>query len=111
MKRLVDYDPINGITTYTDYNSVDDSLKIGYEFDDVSPVLDFNKAKQNDEQYTRDGIKNDWWHYAHIPMSLILKWQVEEGINVFDKNDTKKVLQKVNSPEYRYLKTTTLMHR
>jgi len=110
MKRFVDYDPVSGITTYSDYESATDTLKVGYEFESVAPALDHNKALQNDEQYTKDGIKAGWWHYAHIPISLIHKWQVEEGINVLDKNDERKVFQKLNSPEYRYLKTTTKTH-
>jgi hypothetical protein len=110
LKRLVDYDPNSGITTYSDYDSTTDVLKVGYEYDDVSQILDSNKVLQNDEQYTKDGIKNDWWHYAHIPLSIVHKWLVEEGINAFSKDDARKVFQKLNSPEYRYLKTTTKTH-
>jgi hypothetical protein len=74
---------------------------------DVSDTLDILKAKANDAQASRDGIKNEWWHYAHIPNSLLLKCQIEEGI---DTNDTKALLRKVNSPEYKYLKATALKH-
>jgi hypothetical protein len=109
MKRLVDYDPFTGVTTYTETEG--DETRIGYEFDDVTPVLDMNKTLQNDEQYTRDGIKDGWWHYAQIPASLILKWRIEEGIDIFSKNDTKKVFAKLNDPQYRYLKTTMKVHR
>jgi hypothetical protein len=76
----------------------------------LTPLLDHNKDSRTTSSYTKKGIKNDWWHYAHIPMSIIHKWLVEEGINVFEKNDARKVFQKLNSPEYRYLKTTTKTH-
>ena len=110
MKRFVDYDPLNGITTSVDYNSSTDTTNIITEYSDATPILDMNKARQNDSDYTKKGIKDGWWHYAFIPNSIISKWMIEEKINVFDKNDNKKVFQKINSPEYKYLKTTTKHH-
>lgn len=110
-KRLIDYNPFSGITTFCDYNPVTDETTIIHEFADVEGALDLNKAMANDADYTRAGMKRDWWHYASIPMSLIHKWLVEEGIDVFDRNDEWKVYQKVNSPEYRYLKTTAKHHQ
>ena len=109
-KRFVDYDPVSGISTFTEYDSGTDSINLTYEYDDVSTNLDLCKALANDEDYTKKGIKNGWWHYAHIPNSIINKWLIEEGINVFDRNDQKKVHQKLNSPEYMYLRTSHKRH-
>ena len=110
MKRRIDYNPVSGITTSMDYNSVTDVTTVIHEFDDVGAALDQNKALANDNEYTKQGIKNGFWHYAFIPNALIHKWMVEDGINVYRKEDEKKVFQKLNSPEYRYLKTTTKHH-
>ena len=55
-------------------------------------------------------MKEDWWHYARVPNSVIYKWLFEENINFFKKEDTKKVFQKLNSPEYSKLKVTTKRH-
>lgn len=110
MKRRVDYNPMTGITTSVDYNSVTDTTAVIHEFDDLSAVLDQNKALANDTEYTKKGIKNGFWHYAFLPNAIIHKWMIEDGINVYRKEDEKKVFQKLNSPEYRYLKTTAKYH-
>lgn len=110
MKRIVDYDPLSGATTYFDYVPETDTTQIITEFDDVAPLLELNKAMQNDDDFTKKGIKNGWWLYASIPNSLIHKWLIEDGINVYRREDEKRVFRKLNSPEYRYLKTTTKFH-
>lgn len=104
-KRVIDYDPFTGVTTTFDYDHSNDLTIVGRE-QDIQPALDRNKALQNNDQYSKDGIKECWWHEAFIPNVIIEKWKLEEGIDVFDKNDAKKVKQKLNSPEYLYLKTT-----
>lgn len=74
-------------------------------------MLDANKMLQNDDQLTKDGIKNGWWHYAQVPNIIIEKWLNEHGVNFYDKDHQKKIFKLLNQPEYRYLKTTTKMHR
>ena len=109
-KRIVDYDPYTGMTTTFDYDYATDTTYIG-RTQDTSLVLEVNKALQNDESYSKDGIKNDWWHYACIPSLIIEKWRNEFGIDVFNKDHEKAVYAKLNDPEYRYLKTTAGFHR
>lgn len=109
MKRIIDYDPLSGITTTFDYDPVTDMTIIGRE-QDVEHILKISKALQNDDAYTRQGFKDDWWHYAIIPNIVIEKWINELGVNAFDKNDRKRVYQLLNDPMYRYLKTTSKHH-
>ena len=109
-KRVLDYNPHTGMTTYFDYDHATGSTLVGYE-QDISPILERNKILQNEDRYTKEGMKNDWWHYASYPAIVIEKWMKEYGVNVFDKNHQKKVFELTNRPEYRYLKTTTKMHR
>lgn len=45
-------------------------------------------------------------YVAEIPNIVIEQW-LKEGINIFDKNDAKKVQAKLNSNEYAYLRTST----
>lgn len=103
MRRL--FDRSNGITTYIEAEGGD--LKFFHEFDDVSPTLEASKAMANDDQETKKQIKDGFWHYAHIPDSLLLKWHIEEGI---DLRDQKALFAKVNSRDYRYLKCTGGLH-
>lgn len=110
-KRFVDYDPINGITTSMMYDVMTDTTTLITEYSDCEDRLDINKALQNDPEYWRKGVKAGLAHFAHIPNSIINKWLVEEHINVFDKNDEKKVAEKLYSPEYQFLRTAPLNKR
>lgn len=108
IKKLLDYDPVTGVRETFEYDPMND-LTIIHTEQDVEPYLELNKARQNELQDRRE-LLSDMSHYACIPNVIIQKWLVEEGINVFDKNHQKKVFQKLNSPEYRYLKSTTFTH-
>ncbi len=98
------------MTTTFDYIPETDTTVIGRE-QDCSLILEANKALQNDESITQQGIKNSWWHYGQIPNIVIEKWKNEHGVDVFNKDHQKAVFRLLNQPEYRYLKTTTKMHR
>ena len=108
-KRVLDYDPTSGITTYFDYEADNDTALIYHE-QDVTPILDMNKALQNEPDAWKQGVKNSWAHYAQIPNIVVQKWLNEHGVNLYDKNHQKAVFRLLNDPEYRYLKTTTKFH-
>lgn len=110
-KRVLEYDPLTGITTSVEYVPETDTTIVHREQDTVGLILDANKALQNDEKFTKDGIKNSWWHYAQIPNIIIEKWLNEHGVDLYNKDHQKAVFRLLNQPEYRYLKTTTKMHR
>lgn len=106
MKRLLDYDPLTGVTQYFHYH--ESTGEWGIEsVQDVDPILDWNKSAQNHDSYSSNGIKNEFWHVARIPIVIQEKWLREDGIDVFNKDHWKKVKSKLNDPDYRYLKTTT----
>lgn len=98
------------MTSYFEYHPETDTTVISRE-QDVDLILDANKVLQNNPEVTKRGIKDGWWHYATIPNIVIEKWLNELGVNVYNKDHSKKVFQLLNQPEYRYLKTTTKMHR
>lgn len=68
---------------------------------DCEPILDVNRAIANDGFNHRQSM----WPVASIPLNLIEKWRVEEGIDVFDPNCADALKRKLNSIEYRYLRT------
>lgn len=105
-KRIIDYDPFTGVTSYFDYDHATDTTYVGSE-QDVSLLLDRNKMLQNDPEYWKRGVRECWAHFASYPAIIIEKWLTEYGVNVFDKDHAKKVKELTNRPEYRYLKTTT----
>lgn len=98
------------MTTYHEYIHSEDKTIITRE-QDVTPLLEMNKALANETDATKEGIKNGWWHYAQIPNIIVEKWLNEHGVNLYDKDHQKAVFRLLNQPEYRYLKTTTKMHR
>lgn len=108
MKRLLDFNPLTGEACYFETES-DGSILI-HNVQTIDHILERNKRLANDNDTTKKGIKKDWWKYASIPNAVILKWQKELGVDVFDHNHKKKVFQLLNDPEYRHLKTTYAKH-
>lgn len=113
-KRLLDYDPLTKTETWHDYDESTDITTIA-EIQDVEPALESNKAVRNYDvggamglnEYSKQGIKNDWWHVASIPNSLIIKWKKEKGIDVFNKHQWNEVKKLLNDSGYAYLRTGT----
>jgi len=101
--KLMDIDPFNGIRTYHHYDHQTDVTSI-QRVQNVEPILEANKRLQNTD-HEKQGIKHNWWHAAMIPIMVIEKWLVEDGINAYDPNDIKAVKKKLNDPEWRYLRT------
>jgi len=109
-RRLIGSDPLTGIDTFHEYDSLSDETRI-IHIGDSEPYLEANKRQANDEDYTKKGIKNEWWKYASIPPAVQVKWLIEHGVDVYNAGHGKEVLKLVNHPDYRYLKTTAKFHR
>lgn len=108
-KRLLSYDPSTGLNTWHDYDDQTDTTIISYSADST-PILEQNKAMANDDDFTRQGIKGDWWLYASIPVEIQMKWMIEQGIDIYKKEHGRRVSKLLEDPQYRYLKTTTKKH-
>lgn len=109
-KRVLEYDPLTQITTTFDYDPHNDTAIVGRE-QDVSWILETNKAMQNEPDTWKQGVKNGWAHYAQVPNIIIEKWLTEHGVDFFNRDHQKAVFRLLNDPQYRYLKTTTKTHR
>jgi len=107
-KRLLDKDPISGIETWHHYDPITDETTI-QEIQDIEPFLKKSKELKKDEDYSKQGIKKDMWHYATIPNALITKFAVEHGIDVFNKDHSKAVMKLLNT-EYSAFKNTRGTH-
>jgi hypothetical protein len=108
-KMLIDRDPFTGQSVWYEFNRGTLQATITHE-QDVTPVLENNKFDLNDEDRTRIGMKRDWWHYARVPNTVILKWKQEKGVDFYNKDHRKRVFELLNDPEYRFLKTTHKHH-
>lgn len=109
-KRLLHHDPLTGLFTWHSYDSQTDETIISYTANST-PVLEVNKKMANDEEYTKKGMKDEFWHYGTIPVEVQMDWLINKGVDVYKKEDWPKVLQLLNDPDYRYLKTTHKQHR
>ncbi len=109
ISKFLDFDPFSGITQIHHYDPETDETHIENQYPDLSATMDACAELRNRPEYTRDGMKQEWLHLAHIPIALIDQLLHDRHINVFDPNDTKKVLSLLND-EYSRFKTTDMKH-
>ena len=82
---------------------------IEYKQPNVEPVLEWAKALRLSSEYTKKGIKRSWMHYAHMPTWLQVKLRFEYGVDPWDPNNKKRVLQIINR-DFPALKVTEKSH-
>lgn len=70
---------------------------------DVDAILDMNKAMATENDgYTPS---KDLKRVASIPMIFWSKWMHEEGWDMFDPNSADRLMRKLNSNEFAFLRT------
>ncbi len=101
--EILEHDPVTGITLYHDYDAVTDTTTLVTR-QDCEPILENNKILQNlqDRGYTAG---REWRRVAEIPLALLEKWRVEEGIDIFNENHWPAIVRKLNDTDYRFLRT------
>lgn len=111
MKRILDHDAVTGVTTWFEHDPVADEVTIWSEQKDadIKKFLDRVQRKRNDDDATRKGIKNGFWHYATLQPLEILNLK-KKGIDIFNPDHTKAMLKEINT-NYPYTKATTKWHR
>lgn len=71
---------------------------------DVEPILEANKKLYNEDDRGWSKSK-EWRRAASIPNVIVMKWMLEEGINIFKREHWPRVARKLNDPEWRHLRT------
>ena len=107
MAILFDVDPVTGVMQYYDYDPSKD-LHMIHNVQDFSPLIEKLKEARNNPETWSKGVKESWVHYASIPPVIEMKLK-EKGINIYNKDQTKELLKKINT-NYPWLKTTTKKH-
>lgn len=104
--RLFDYDPMTGVTEYFEDLGGDEFAIRTVQ--DCEPIIEMNKAKQSAgrDYYAKD---KDMWRVASIPVGVQMKWLIEEGIDVLNQDHWPAVKKKLNSNEWRYLRTAEVI--
>lgn len=106
MKTLfTEHDPYTGWVTefLTDGKSLMERTTV-----DVAAsraVVDHTTRLQNDTDYSKRGIKNDWWHVGTIPAEVQLEW-LNQGYDI-TKMTTAEIMQKLRHPDYARLRATS----
>ena len=70
--------------------------------ENIQPLIDQNKKLQNEDHSVRDEFRLS----ARIPMTVVYEWKNTFGVDIYNKNHAQAVKKLLNSPDYRYLKTT-----
>lgn len=85
------------------HDEMEDKLHVAHT-QDIAPIIARNIARSNEiDKHAKYGEMES---VASIPMVVVVQW-MKEGINVMNPTyeDTKKIKQRLNSPEYAYLRT------
>ena len=88
-KEFFDYDPINGVRTDFDYDHDTGKASLIHT-QDVEKALDTIKASR-DNGLRDGGIKENWFHYAEIPLMYLLKLR-KMGIQWDDPKEINKAI-------------------
>ena len=107
-RRLMDFDPLSGVATYFSYDEHLDQAAITYE-QDVSEFLNYAHHKATNSDYTKQGIKNDMWHYARVPQVVQYEMLYKHGVDMGNPAHRKRFFELLNT-EYKRCKTTDKVH-
>ncbi len=109
MSRLLDYDPLTRITTTFDYIAAEDKTVLKYS-QDCEPILEANVLALGDLDAHKRAAKNEWAHYARVPLIVIEKWKREKGVDFYNPDHAKAVMKLINDSEYSKVKVTSYHH-
>ena len=102
MAKTYEFNPDRG--TFYETEDYDGGLVIRTK-QDTQPVIDHAKKLRDSGANDKVGEFN---HYATIPAIVEVQMRAK-GINIYDKNNTKRVLREIET-NYPYLKVTNLKH-
>jgi hypothetical protein len=71
--------------------------------------LEMNKAEYNavpQKQYKSALRKAKFWRAASIPNIIVEMWKKNENLDIFKDEDWEKIKAKLNSEEFKWLRTT-----
>lgn len=106
--RLLSVSP-DGLEKWFVHDPIEKTNTIIYKQPDLEPVLEYTKALRLAQEYTKQGIKREWWHYAHIPNIVLMKLRTEYGLDYWNDNHKKRIFE-VLERDFPYLKVTEKSH-
>ena len=85
------------------FHSADGTGAIRHKSEYLTKLLDQNKRLQQEDHHIKDELRLS----ARIPVTIYYEWKNKFGVDLYDKNHAPAVRKLLNSPDYRYLKTTS----
>jgi len=101
--KSVSFDQFSQIREETYYNEQTDEIETK-RFQDVEPILDFNKHARNDVNTGAFGKNAELHHVARIPLVLLEKWKADGVIDWFKSTDAQR-RRVLNDPANAFLRT------
>lgn len=101
-KRLIEYDPMTRTSTWFEGYGTD-GFKV-CQTQDVEPYLERAKRLRNDPNYRAKGVKEDWFHFATIPNTVLHKILMDHHLDINNKHDLPRIEQVIKR-DYKYLLT------
>lgn len=118
-RRLIDdeWDRARGIQTWHTYDPHTKETTIEV-VQDAAPFLEINQRQRDHDVGGAKGltgrdrkqIKEGMWHFARIPLGVQYHWLKEYGVDINNQDHRPAVFRLLNSPEWKYLKTTHGKH-
>jgi hypothetical protein len=106
MSVFFDYDPNTGITQTFDYDPVTEDVRLT-STQNLDAFFAAVKAKRDNPDAWKKGVKEEWAHYASIPPVIEMEL-LKQGIDMNNPDQTKELLNAINT-KYPFLKVTTAM--
>lgn len=100
-----DYDEATGIRQWFSMQA-DGSVQLRQEVPVDWAAVEASKELAKDGDHWKDGVKNGWLHYAHIPDAILFLWYTQ-GVNINEPEELRKM---VNKRDWRYLKCVGKIH-
>jgi hypothetical protein len=97
MKRILDYDPLSGMTTYHSFDANTGKSTIEYAQDQQAGV---DRSKDLASALNK---KEEWWPVGHITDLMALKWAKECGHKPYTKEWNEYAIKQLNSRDYAKL--------
>jgi len=104
MSKFFEYDPVTGVR-YDTEDAEGDNITV-HASQDLQPILDHTQRIRNSG--VADDAGSDFAPYCTIPTWLEIELR-NKGINIYDKNSTKRLLREINT-NYPAFKYTRLHH-
>lgn len=103
-KRLMDYDPVTKTATYHDYDHLTGKTHIE-TVQDCSAILEHNKRMRNNRTVSRFNQKEDYYHFATVPNTVLYEFLTKYGLDWQKAEDLPKIEKLIQSREYKKLLT------